>query len=273
MKFASASVTLFFATVTAISAGLHYFTNTENYYGIIVGVLGLAVAFVLAPQIDWWWYKRNPRDIDPQMASLFQQHLSFYQKLDDAGKLRFRQRADLYLMATEFIVPSQDEDKSVPEDLKHWVAAYAVMPTWAKPNVENEAYEKIVAYMQPFPSPQFPHHWHTSEIFEEDGVLLFALERMVQAVMNPTLCFNPVLYEYCRVFSKTYPTTTIDLTEEHWLSLEQISGFPKEKIATDVGLPEIDIQAVATSFYLLFPTKFIQTLPKQFEQIKNNLGF
>jgi hypothetical protein len=273
MKLPSAVVTLFFAAVTAVSAGLHYFTSSENYYGIIAGVLGLAVAFVLAPQIDWWWYKRNPRDIDPQMASFFQQHLSFYQKLNDAEKLRFRQRTDLYLMATEFIVPSQDEDKTVPEDLKHWVAAYAVMPTWAKPNVENEAYEKIVAYMQPFPSPQFPQHLHTSEIFEEDGVLLFALERMIQAVMSPTLCFNPVLYEYCRVFAKTYTTPKVDLNDENWLNLEQISGFSREKIGTDVGLPEIDIQAVATSFYILFPTKFVQILPKQFEQIKSNLGF
>ena len=273
MKLPSALATLFFALVTIVFAALHYVMDSEQYIGLIVGVLGLAVAFVLAPQIDWWWYKRYPRDIDPQMANLFQQHLPFYQRLSDAEKLRFRQRTDLYLMAAEFIIPSQDEDKSVPEDLKHWVAAYSAMTTWGKLTVENEKFEKIVAYMHPFPSPQFPQHLHTSEIFEEDGVLLFALERMIQAVMSPTLCFNPVLYDFCRVHEITYPSEKLNLNEANWLDLEQISSFSKQKISEDLGLPDVDIQGAAMSFYLLFPSQFEKTLPKEFAEIRMKFGF
>ena len=273
MRLAAALTTLFFATVTIVFASLHYLTDTEHYTGLIVGVLGLAVAFVLAPQIDWWWYKRFPRDIDPLLAKLYQEQLPFYQRLSEAEKLRFRQRTDLYIMAAEFIVPSQDEDKSVPEDLKHWIAAFSVMTTWGKEKVENDKFEKIVAYMHPFPSPQFPNNFHSSEIFEEDGVLLFALERMIQAVMSPTLCFNPVLYEFCRVFEKTYPCEKLELNEDNWQNLEQISGFSKIKVLEDIGLPEIDITGVAMSFYILFPTRFEKFLPKQYAQIKSNLGF
>ena len=144
-------VCLLFAVAFAYTSWKMGLENTPVY--IIPLIVMMATAFVMAPQIDWWWYKRNPRDIDPMLGNLFQKHLTFYQNLNEADKLRFRQRVDLYLMTVEFIVPSQNEEKVIPEDLKHWVSAYRTMTTWGKEKIENEKFEKIVAYMNPFPSP------------------------------------------------------------------------------------------------------------------------
>ncbi len=264
-------VCLLFAVAFAYTSWKMGLENTPVY--IIPLIVLMATAFVMAPQIDWWWYRRNPRDIDPMLGNLFQKHLTFYQNLNEADKLRFRQRVDLYLMTVEFIVPSQNEEKVIPEDLKHWVSAYRTMTTWGKEKIENEKFEKIVAYMNPFPSPQHPHDFHACESFEEDGVLLFALAPMIHSITAPSQCFNPVLYEFCKVFQTTYWSKHPELNESHWADLEQISGFSKEQIHKTIGLPDMDIRGVAMSFYILFPQRFKRFLPNQAEGLKETFGF
>jgi hypothetical protein len=242
-------------------------------YAVIAFVVPAAAAVVMSPQIDWWWYSRNPRDVAPEIAKIFEQHLPFYQRWTAKEQLNFRQRVDLYLMSVEFIVPSKDEEKSVPDDLRHWVAACAILTTFGKKRFINEKYEKIVAYMKPFPSPQYPQHLHTTESFEEDGVLLFALEPMLHAILQPTLYFNPVLYEYCKIFQQMYWSKNPEVTEEHWGDLEKISGFSREQVYATIELPTVEVKAVAYSYFLLFPERFNAVLPaiyKDFEVMYSN---
>jgi hypothetical protein len=275
MKKPSASILAFLFVIGLIFTYFAEVKGMDNIaIGIAVCVVAMAATYVMAPQIDWWWYKKHPRDLDPMFGKLFQLHLPFYQRLSEAEKLRFRQRVDWYLMAIEFIIPSQDEEKKVPEDLQHWLSAFRTMLYWGKPeDIADTKFEKIVAYMKPFPSQQFPKHLHSSEHFEEDGVLLFALAPMLHSVMQPTQCFNPVLYEYCNLFQLKYGSGNIELTASQWVDLEQISRFSQEQILKTVGLPEVNIRSVAMSFYILFPEAFRRILPKESEQIKALLGF
>ncbi len=275
MKKPSASLLAFLFVIGLIFTYFAVVKGMDNVsIGIAVCVVAMATTFVMAPQIDWWWYKKHPRDLDPTLINLFQSQLPFYQRLTEAQKLRFRQRVDWYLMAIEFIDPSQNEERSVPDDQKHWLSAFRTMTTWGKPDdIADTKFEKIVPYINPFPSPNYPRIFHSSEYFEEDGVLLFALAPMMHAVMQPTQCFNPVLYEYCSVFQLHYGSGNLELTASHWLDLEQISRFSQEQILKTVGLPEVNIRSVAMSFYILFPESFRRVLPKEFEIIKALLGF
>ena len=69
----------------------------------IAPFLILAVAYVMAPQINWWWYKRNPPPLDIKIQRFIDDYFSFYQKLSPELKQRFRERTALYLLGNEFI--------------------------------------------------------------------------------------------------------------------------------------------------------------------------
>lgn len=239
-------------------------------YAIPFFVLAAAV-FSLAPQIDWWWYKRNPPDVDEEVKKVFEQRLPFYQALDEAEKLKFRQRTALTMLATEYIVPSQNEDKKVPEDLKALIAAHAVIITWQKENYLMDTYEKVVVYARSFPSPTYPALLHTAESNDEDGVLLFSTERMLQALMEPHIVFNPVLYEYAKVFRQHYKLPNLALPQDIFDLIEKIGNINKTTIEEHLGLPEPNPEAILMSYACLFRTQFESVAPKLFQQITNEL--
>jgi hypothetical protein len=266
---------LSFLFLGLLATAATYYVNEKFAFLIAASVILMAATFVMAPQIDWWWYKKHPQDIDLDVMQSFEKHLDFYKNLDEKDRLRFRQRVGLYLMSVEFMVPSKDEEKQIPEHYKYWVSAFAVMTTWGKEIFTFEKYEKIVGYMQPFPSPLYTQYFHSCETFddENDGVLLFAFEPMMNAVLNPLACFNPILYEYCKLFTTTYWSKKSDFDESHWSVLEKISSFSEAKIKETIGLPNVDVRAVAMSFYLTFPQQFNRFLPEEAETMKEIFGF
>jgi hypothetical protein len=227
-----------------------------------------AAAFSLAPQIDWWWYQRNPPDVEPIIQQIFQTQLPFYQQLDADNKLKFRQRTALTMLATDYIVPSQDDDKKVPEDLKALIAAHAVMITWHKEKYIMDSFEKVVVYARSFPSPNYPTLLHTAESNEEDGVLLFSTERMLQALMEPAIVFNPVLYEYAKVFHFHFKLPSKALAQDIWTTIAQIGNIDKTTIEEHLGLPEPSVEAILMSYTILFPEKFKNVAPKLYEDFK-----
>ena len=93
----------------------------------------------------------------------------------------------------------------VPEDVKGITAANIVMLTFGQKDYRLSNFEKSVTYPHPFPSPQFPKHLHSCEIFEEDGVILFSLEKMIPGATRQTQFYNIALHEYAKIFMLSYP--------------------------------------------------------------------
>ncbi len=235
---------------------------------IIPVVVILALIYVLAPQINWWWYRRYPPALDPPVRALLERHYRFYQHLSPVRQKQFRERVALYQLSVDFKPQGME---STPEDLKMVVAAAAVTMTlhiaeekaWRLP-----AFEHVVLYPHRFPSPQYPEHFHASEIFEEDGVLLFSAEHLMLAFTQPAQYFNLGLYEYARVFKKqylalTWPPTPVDI----WEKLEPIGGFSRAAIGEWINLPlqELDAEAVAVAHFFLYPRAFQLALPDLFD--------
>jgi hypothetical protein len=123
-----------------------------------------------------------------------------------------------------------------------------------------------VVYAKSFPSPQYPQILHTAESNEEDGVLLFSTERMLQALMEPQTVFNPVLYEYAKVFRLHYKLPNLALPQDIWETIEKIGNIDKTTIETHLGLPEPSPEAILMSYSLLFSKKFQDIAPKLYEQ-------
>lgn len=230
---------------------------------IIPPVVLLGLLFVFGPQINWWWYKRYPPKLDPNIRHLFRRHFHFYQKLSPDDKERFRRRVALYTIANDFMPQAMEK---VPEDVKAFIAANVVQLTFGQEDFLLSKFERIVVYPKPFPTPQYPEKFHASEIFEEDGVVLFSAQQLAKGFLHPTQYYNIGLHEYAKVFMICYPEHPYPVFDQDiWSKLEQISGFSREFIAEWINLDNIDPLAVSISHFFVFPEKFRAVLPEVFE--------
>lgn len=227
---------------------------------IIPQAVVLVVLYVMAPQIDWWWYNRHPKELDEKIRQLLERHFPFYMELNPEQKKRFRQRMMLYPMAKEFM-PRGFE--TLPEDIKAMIAANNITITFGQKDYLLNQFETIVVYPKPFPTPQFPRQFHSTEHFIEDGVLLFSAEQLMLGSLHVKQYFNICMYEMARIYPLHFPETQFpELPETIWTDLEEISGFSKMVIEQTVGLPEVDPQAVSVCHFFIFPKKFLVTLPE-----------
>ena len=232
---------------------------------LVMPLIGLATIWVLSPQINWWWYRRNPPDLPGAVRPMLFQY-PFYQRLPEGEKKRFRSRVALFAMANEFIPQIMEK---VPDDLKYMVSACAVTTTFGQEHFLFKKFENIVVAPKPFPTPQYPDKFHASELYEPDGVVLFAAEQLALGFMQSKQYFNIGLYEYAKVFKISYPQQPYPvLDESHWEALERISGFSKARIAQWINLPDIDQSAVGIAHFFTFPEAFRSELPAIFESYR-----
>ena len=231
---------------------------------IIPNVIILASIFVLSPQIDWLWYQKNPPEMDEKMRIFLEKLFPYYRNLSPKEKNRFEVRVTLYIIATEFMPKAMEY---VPEDLKGLIAANVVMLTFGQKDYRLSDFEKIITYPHPFPSPQFPKHFHSSEIFAEDGVILFSLEYLVPGATRQSQFYNIALHEYVKIFQLSYPDYQYpEIDNALSKKLELISGFKNEKVLEFIGLPILEPSVLAINYFFTFPQQFKNELPEIFDE-------
>ena len=253
-----------FLILLAIFAWLTLEKDESYSLYLIFLVVILASIYTLSPQINWWWYRKNPPDVDPEIRKLLIQHLPFYNQLRVEDKERFRNRMALYMMAVEFIPKGWEQ---LPEDIKAVIGANAVQLTFGQEDFLLPDYERIAIYTTPFPSPQYPDTLHTSEIFPEDGVLLFSAPQLMAGFLQPTTHYNIVLHEYIKVFQQIYPSKNYPVEKEiEWPVLEKISRFPRQNIEATIGIPDISPVVVSGVLFFTHSESFSRLAPKLFQQ-------
>lgn len=234
--------------------------QSEDYsLYIIPFVVMSSITYVFSPQINWWWYSRYPPELDGPIRQIFQKHFQFYQNLSVEQKKRFRDRVALFVIGNDFMPQVVD---TVPEDVKAFIAANAVQLTFGQDEYLFSKFEKIVVYPKPFPSPQYPRKMHASEIFEEDGVVLFSAEQLIKSFIQPTRFYNIGLHEYAKVFVTSFPDLDYPpLGEDIWDKLQTISGFSREYVTKFINLEVISPRPVSIAHFFVFPEQFKATLP------------
>lgn len=241
----------------------------NTWFLIALGVVSVAIV-VMGPQIDWIWYKRHPPKLDEKIQQLLMNHHSFYQKLDLEQRKKFRDRMALFILAKDF---EPQGPSLVPEDIKAAVASAAVQLTFGMHEYLFPKFEKIIIYAKPFPSPQYPTRFHASEIYTEDGVLLFSAEQLMQGFVHSQSYFNLAMYEFARVMQFQHPHWPFpELGEADWPKLEAIGGFSKDWITQWINLSDPNITAAFITHYFTFPEKFQEKLPDLYGQIFRLLG-
>jgi Mlc titration factor MtfA (ptsG expression regulator) len=237
---------------------------------IIPPVVLLGFLYTLSPQINWWWYKRHPPELDAQVRQLFNSQFPYYQALPVEEKKRFRQRVALYMIAHEFTPQAMEK---VPEDIKAIIGACAVQVTFGMDDFLLSKFERIIIYPHPFPSPQYPDRLHTSEIFEEDGVVIFSAEHLTRGFLQPKQYYNSGLHEYAKVFRACYPDLPWpEFDAAIWDDLERISGFKKDAIFKWINLDDIEPFEVSVAHFFVFPQQFRDVLPEIYSKYVEIFG-
>ena len=253
--------------VGLIIAGYMAFEYDPSYSKYIIpNVLALAAIYMLSPQIDWWWYKRNPPELDDQMKDLLKKNFPWYLELSPENKKAFGDRLGLYIMGTEFI-PKVFE--VVPEEVKGFIAASLIRMTMGKNNYRLPKFERVVVYPTAFLSPQHPKKWHASEIFEEDGVVIFSIEQLIPGCENPKRSYNVAMHEFAKVFMLEYPNLKYPTAnEDTWEDLHKISKYSKKYLDEYIGLEQSDPLPVMINHFFNFSKEFQEVLPKEFDLLK-----
>ncbi len=247
-------------------------TINPNYgLGALPCIMLLAAAFVMSPQIDWWWYSRNPTDIEPEATQLLENCFPFYRGLSNAEKLRYRRRVALQLQAAE-LMPNGME--SVPAPIQIMMAANAVQVSFGQENWLYRKFENIVIYAHPFSSPMI-QRLHISELFEEDGVLIFSSEQIHNSTVAPDANFPLCLYEYSRALVRSRPKGNFPpVGEEFWAAFPAIYGWNLDflQIHTGLMLAELDPLGAAIVCFFRQPEKLKAGLPDLFQLLTNSLN-
>ncbi len=244
--------------------------NNQYSWYIVPNVVMLAAIYMLSPQIDWWWYQRKPPKLPEGLVKMFLARFPFFKNLVPDDKTKFCHRVALYMEANEFMPKGME---NVPPDVKAVVAASVVQLTFHQEDYLLNKFEHIIVYPHPFPSPQYPKQWHASEIFEEDGVIMFSAEQLMVGFAEPKKYFHIGLYEYAKVFMRCHPEVEMPkLPEDVWKRLETISRFSKDAVEKWVGLNDLNVMAVAVVHWFVFNEKFKSAMPEVFNELEKIYG-
>ena len=242
--------------------------DAEKYSVYIIPVvILLAVLIVLSPQIDWLMAKRDPPELDPQIRRLLHQVSPYYTQLPADQKKRLRERIGLFKMAFDFKPQAMER---VPEDVKAVIAFYGAQLTLAFDKFLLKPFETVIIYKGPFPSPQFPEHWHICEVFREDGVLLFSADHLLKGFFQPLQYYPTGLHVMAEAFLLKHPDKGFpEPGETVWEDIRQITGVDRERLTKYIGLPEIPPLPVCITYFFTLPARFKAVRPDLYESFSN----
>jgi Mlc titration factor MtfA (ptsG expression regulator) len=244
-----------------------YAVDSQYALWVIGPFVALVMIFVFSPQIDWWWYKKHPPQLPKPLLAFLEKYSRFYLNLNPGDQKKFRERMALFPMSKDF--KSQSEEGTVPEDIKAVVSACALPLTLQQEAFLLPKFETVIVYPRPFPSPQYPEHFHSSEIFEEDGVVIFAAEHLLNGFMEPLKYYDIGLHEWSRVWMLSQPEVQWpELEEDFWEQLTAMSRFPREAIEKWINRPDVELLPVAIVHFFHFPRQFLAVAPSVYVQFQ-----
>ncbi|MEM6963198.1 MAG: zinc-dependent peptidase [Bacteroidota bacterium] len=228
---------------------------------IIPWVVLLVMTYIFSPQVDWWWYQRNPPELPGSLGNLFLKYMPFYQDLSVANKKRFRQRVAMYLQARGFFAKRGSEDGEVPLDMKAIIAANVVMLTFGRKDFILKDFERIFIYLQAFPSPNH-QYLHAAELNKEDDCVLLSGEHVMLSFRQPRRFYNVMVHIFANAYQLCFPTYDYPSFEEFmW------EGWGQAATVKYLGIPEEEMNkfGVAANYFFHFPRQLKENNSRTFD--------
>lgn len=231
-----------------------------------------ALIYVLNPQINWWWYSKHLPKLSAGLTRLLERFCGFYQQLPPDEKRRFEGRVGLFRMGTNWKPIGWPEDE-LPPDIELVLAAQAVTLTLHREQFLFPAFEEVIIYPKPFPSPEHPYP-HASELYAPDGCLIFSAEHVMRAYLSPGKLYQVALHEYAKAFMLAYPDEAWPAfeAEDVWQKLETASAMSRRHVENTVGLTGLDALPVAIHHFFIFPTEFQAAFPQEAAVLERIFG-
>ena len=209
--------------------------------------LAFAAALAFRPQLDWAYYRRRPADLEAPVRALFAAQLpGYYQALDADAQRRFRERVFLTRLGLDFKPMAMGDAEELPPDLQALLASQLARVLDGLPRFTVTPFETVVVYRHPFDSPEHPGVFHHSELYAEDGVLIFNLEYALPGILRPRERFNVVLYEWLRAAAQADPPVALPTPPDGpWEDLvARLARRTPDWVTGAVGLEVVDETAV-----------------------------
>jgi hypothetical protein len=247
-----------------------YTYNKEYSVLIFIPVTVLVALYVFHGPLDHWWKSKYPIKLDPKLKTWLSSHFSYYITLHKLDLEKFDYRMGLYLDGRLFKSIGA-EQRDVPEDIKCMVAAHGIRMNMGLDDYLIGDMDRIFLYKHPFPSPAMPF-LHTVETNIEDGVIILSLEQLTNAVLYPTDYYNIAYHAYAEAFigvrkNYQYPDTT-----DTWEGIERVSGFSKELLISQTGLPDLTLLPVHMTCFFTFSPSYKTVFPDLYEKFSTIFG-
>jgi len=235
-------------------------TYDDSYSFLIIPFVLLgASSIVMSPQIDYWWISKFPPKSDPSAKAFIKLHIPNSGALPDI----FYHRMELFKRSFDWM-PMGFE--TVPLDISYILSSYSALLTLNRKKFQFKDWQKVVLYQHPFPSHQYPDHFHNCETFAEDGVMLINMEWLMLGFVNPNIALPTGLYmmseAYLHQFQKKERPNWPIINNEQWSLI--LEGKP-EYLSKGIGLDVFDSTAAGICFYFYFPQKMVQIAPEFYE--------
>ncbi len=228
---------------------------------LLLPALAAAGAYTLAPQLRWWYWKRNPPDLATELAPLLER-FPLYRALDLKGKRDFRRRAFLIREATEYTGMAIE---TIPADVRLMVAASAATITFYREEFLIPGFENVIFYPHQFPTPAHDV-LHASELYVEDGVVIWTLKYFIRSIIEPHKYLQLGFYEYARALFATDADAreqaaryALDFGEIH-----RLTDFSKEALQKFIGLDDLDLSALTLAVFHSHAPGFAAHYPERF---------
>lgn len=238
----------------------------DEYSWLIFPLLLICVAlYIFSPQIDFWFHQKYPVNLDAPVIDWLEHQFPFYQSLNTEERIRFQHRLSLFMEAKEYSL-MKVEKLDMPEDMKFIIAAHAVWLNFGRKEYLLDKFERIIAYMHPFPTP-FYKQLHTTEAEIQDGVVLLSFEYILRALKEKGN-YNIGIHGFADAFCEmNHEIEWPKLSKEDEELLEEISGLSHQRICDTVGFERVDHVLVAIHHYLRYPDTFQKRIPRLYQQV------
>lgn len=255
--------------IALVYMGYQAYTQPNYPYliWILVPIIIVILIYLFKPQMDFYWHKKFPIELDPKLKDIIQKFNPYYGSLDNDKKSEFENRLALYMEARAFKGVGS-EQKDVPYDIKGILSAIPVQMTMHKKDFLIGDMDRIFIYKHPFPSPRFPF-LHNVETHVEDGVIILSLEAVHLALTNPDGYYNVAWHAFVEAYLKVYKDKT-DKIEAHanWETITLISNFTEKHVLEITLLKAIDPLIVICVLYFSHNEEMQNKAPEVFEAMK-----
>lgn len=257
--------------LTVVSGYLFFFEHLSGFaWGLGIGLMCILFAYIFQHQINWWWYRRFPPGIPPEIEKMYTQAGPGFADLDDQARDAFRSRARLFVEAKEFIAQGFDK---LAEDVKYMIAYYAVLVTLQRGDFLFKPYDRVVVYLHPFLSPHYPDQIHTCETEHEDGTIILSMEQLTAGFMRPSEFYQTGLHVFAELYTKKYlADIRIEDPDTVWAELREVSDLSREQTDSFIGIPQENPVPVMIHHWFAHHKVMQQKAPGMYKQVGSWLG-